>query len=219
MIIAGVDEAGRGPVIGPLVMAGVALAEKDLPKLEALGLKDSKLLSPAQREQLYETLMELEYITHHISSAQPSEIDEVLASPNINLNGFEALHTAIIINKLKPDKAIIDLPTNNAEAYNNLIKRNLTYTPILVSEHKADATYAVVSAASIIAKVTRDRAIMQLKKEIGIDFGSGYPSDPLTVAFLQKQYANSMYKHIFRKSWQSYQRLITKKRQKHLGDF
>jgi len=206
--ICGVDEAGRGPVIGPLVMAGVSVNSAGKKKLDLLGLKDSKLLSAKQREEFYEVLMNLDYIEYHISIAQPHEIDEVLNSPNFNLNSFEALHTAIILNKLKPDKAILDLPSNNAQVYNQYITRNLTYDCELQSEHKADAKYSMVSAASILAKVTRDRIIEDIKKEIGEDFGSGYPSDPKTVAFVKKHAKNLDYRKHFRTSWASFKRVI-----------
>ena len=217
--IVGIDEAGRGPVIGPLVMAGVKVSEKDIVKLETLGLKDSKLLSPKQRDEFFFILSKLDYIEYEISTASPKEIDDILNSINFNLNSFEALHSALIINKLKPDIAILDLPSNNAAAYNESVRINLNVKVELISEHKADMNYAVVSAASIFAKVTRDREIEKLKKSIGIDFGSGYPSDPKTVEFLEKNYAKKEYSDLFRKTWASYKRLVSEKNQKKLGEY
>ena len=87
----------------------------------------------------------------------------------------------------------------------------------LVLEHKADLNYPVVSAASILAKVTRDAEIEKIKKEIGVDFGSGYMSDPRTSEFLKKNYKK--YPEIFRKSWAPYQKIIGAKSQKNLSDF
>jgi len=217
--VVGIDEAGRGPVIGPLVMAGVMVDEKDIVKLESMGLKDSKLLTPMQRDGFFERLIELDYIKYDIRIASPKEIDECLNSENFNLNSFEALHSAMIINKLKPKKAILDLPSNNAEAYNGFVRRNMNVECELISEHKADVKYAVVSAASILAKVTRDREVEKIKDKIRVNFGSGYPSDPRTVEFLKKNYAKEEYSDIFRKTWESYKRLVTEKKQKKLGEF
>jgi len=217
--IVGIDEAGRGPVIGPLVMAGVKVSEKDVVKLETLGLKDSKLLSPKQREEFFSILSRLDYIKYEINIASPKEIDDVLNSVNFNLNSFEALHSALIINKLKPDLAILDLPSNNADAYNESVRINLNVKVELISEHKADMNYAVVSAASIFAKVTRDREVEKIKREMRVDFGSGYPSDPKTVEFLERNYAKKEYSNIFRKTWASYKRLVSEKKQKRLGEY
>ena len=211
--ICGIDEAGRGPVIGPLVMGGVLIDEKNIPKLEMLGLKDSKLLSPMQREGFFERLSSLDYIKYDIIIVPPNEIDECLNSVNFNLNSLEALHSGLIINKLKPDKAILDLPSNNAEAYNEYVRRNLKVKCELQSEHKADANYAIVSAASIFAKVTRDREIEKIKTEKRVDFGSGYPSDPKTVAFLKANYNKKEFSYLFLKTWGSYKRVVEENKQ------
>ncbi|MFT4343542.1 MAG: ribonuclease HII [Candidatus Woesearchaeota archaeon] len=217
--IAGIDEAGRGPVVGPLVLAGVMVQEKDIPLLERMGVKDSKVLTPARRETLYDAIVSAKFLKHHIISLSPKEIDEALASPNLNLNTLEGLHSAMIINKLQPSTVILDLPSNNAEAYNAFVRMNLIKQCEIISEHKADAKYAVVSAASILAKVTRDRAITAIKEKININLGSGYPSDPVTVAFLKKYYNHAQYNVYFRKSWQSYKKLVTKSAQKSLRGF
>ena len=87
----------------------------------------------------------------------------------------------------------------------------------LVVEHKADLNYIVVGAASVIAKVIRDRAVNHLISEIGIDFGSGYMSDPKTQEFLEKYH--DKFPHLFRKKWQSYKNAEVKKMQKSLGEF
>jgi len=215
----GIDEAGRGPVIGPMVIAGVMTDEKDIIRIEATGAKDSKLLSPLQRERLYEVITKLDYADYNIRIIPPSEIDDALNSVNLNLNSLEALHSAMIINKLKPKRALIDLPSNNRQTYEQYIKINLNVACELVCEHKADVKYPLVSAGSILAKVTRDAEIEKIKKDIGIDFGSGYPSDPKTVAFLKKNFDNPKYSNIFRKTWDSYRRIAEGKKQKSLGEY
>lgn len=227
MKIAGIDEAGRGPVIGPLVMAVVMIDEKDIVKLENIGVKDSKQLSELQRERFFEVLtQECNYITYEIVQCSPKEIDDALLSPNLNLNSFEAMHSAILLGKLnpRPDKAILDLPSNNREKYEMAVRKFLIddlNKLVLQSEHKADDKYAVVSAASILAKVTRDREIMKLRQKIGIDFGSGYPSDPKTISFLKKNYNNKEFLKlgIFRKTWQSYRNVAEGKKQKSLSEW
>ena len=84
-------------------------------------------------------------------------------------------------------------------------------------EHKADLNHPSVAAASILAKVTRDREIQKIKAEIGQDLGSGYPSDPTTKAFLEQNYR--AHPDIFRKSWQSYKNVVKQKDQRNLSDF
>ncbi|MDO8481427.1 MAG: ribonuclease HII [Nanoarchaeota archaeon] len=212
MRILGIDEAGRGPVIGPLVMAGVVGDEK---KLKALGAKDSKMLTPKQREDLFEQIKSLA-TDYKIVIIPPAEIDAAVLSKNTNLNWLEADHAAEIINALKPDRAIVDCPSNNLKKYTEYLVKKLTCKPEMVVEHKADANYPSCSAASILAKVTRDREIEKLEKKVG-PLGSGYPSDPTTQAFLKRHYLD--YPGIFRKSWESYKRLVEVKKQRNLGEF
>ena len=87
----------------------------------------------------------------------------------------------------------------------------------LLVEHKADLNHISVSAASVLAKVTRDSEIEKIKKAIKEDFGSGYPSDPKTKAFLEKNFEK--YPEIFRKTWSSHKEMINRKFQKSLSDF
>jgi ribonuclease HII len=216
MLVAGIEEAGRGPVIGPMVMVGVLVDEKDFPKLTSIGAKDSKLLTPQTREKIFDQILAMvkKYEIAIISSAK---IDEALLSEKSNLNKLEGDTSAMLINLLKPDKAILDCPSNNPEAYADYIKKQLDNKKTrIVAEHKADVNYPVVSAASIIAKVIRDREIEKLKKKFKVDFGSGYPSDERTQKFLKENYKKYPF---FRKTWASYKNVIEGKKQKHLGDF
>ncbi|MDP3918457.1 MAG: ribonuclease HII [Nanoarchaeota archaeon] len=191
----------RGPVIGPLVMCAATIDEKDIHKLEAIGVKDSKKLTPKKREELYPQIKEI-VKDYKILIVEASEIDEALNSPNLNLNWLEAIKTAIILNDLKPDKAIVDCPSTNIEAYKSYLGQLLTVKMELLLEHDAER-YLPVAAASILAKVTRDNRIEDMKKKYG-DFGSGYPSDPKTKAFLDKNW--DKHKEIFRTSWSSYKK-------------
>lgn len=215
-LICGIDEAGRGPVIGPLVMCALMIDKKDEKKLLDIGVKDSKQLSPKQREEMFSKIKSAA-AKIEVIILQPQEIDKAVESEETNLNWLEADHTIIMINNLKPDIAYIDCPSNNITAYSNYLRTKLAVKTELHADHKADEKYPVVSAASIIAKVTRDAEIEKLKKKIGMDFGSGYPADPTTRKFLEDNWKR--YPEIFRKSWASYKAFAKKKDQRKIGEF
>ncbi len=202
MLVAGVDDAGRGSVIGPLVIAGVLMKEEDLPKLTQLGVKDSKLLSPSRRETL---AVEIKQIAqkYTVIKLSPEEIDKVVLTGRKlhRLNRLEAQTMAKIIEKLKPDKAYVDASDVLEERFKQHILECLPFKMEIVSEHKADRTYPIVSAASIIAKVERDREIAELTSKYG-DLGCGYPTDPKTIRFLQQCLERfGEYPDFVRKSW------------------
>ncbi|MBU0758025.1 MAG: ribonuclease HII [Nanoarchaeota archaeon] len=218
MITAGVDEAGRGPVIGPLVMAGVSADEEGISRLKKLGVKDSKLLKPSEREFMFREILGI-VKDYKIISITPDRIDACLADENDNLNRLEARTTSEILNSIPCEKAIIDLPEKDAAKYCSYIRENLANKKIeLVAEHKADLNYPIVSAASILAKVTRDRYIELLKEQFGEDFGSGYMSDVKTSKFLEKHWNNDRI-YFFRKEWKSWKNLKIAQSQKRLFDF
>jgi ribonuclease HII len=199
-------------------MAGVTINSEDELKLKELGVKDSKLLSRERRDKLFKQILGM-VVHYKIISVTPDVIDETLRSDKTNLNKLEADTTAVILNELNPDKAIIDLPEKNAERYQNYIRENLDKKDLeLVTEHKADYNYPVVAAASILAKVTRDRYVDFLKEKFGEDFGSGYMTDEKTQKFLKKHWNNSQV-NFFRKEWASWKNMKIEKTQKKLGDF
>ncbi|HHE36541.1 MAG TPA: ribonuclease HII [Candidatus Woesearchaeota archaeon] len=214
MIIGGVEEAGRGPVIGPMVIAIAVINEEDEFKLKALGVKDSKLLTPSQRERLYNEIKDL--CEYELIKVGPEEIDNAVNSKDTNLNWLEADKAVILINKLRPDKVILDCPSTNLREYKKYIQSKLEYQPKLVVEHKADVKYAIVGAASILAKVCRDKEIKKLKAKYKVDFGSGYPSDPLTVEFTKRYYDKYPF---FRQSWETWQKAKKLGGQRKLEDF
>jgi ribonuclease HII len=210
MRIAGVDDAGRGAVIGPLVIAGVLIDEKDLPKLRELGVRDSKRLSPNRREQLAEEIKKLA-LKYHVIKLLPAEIDKVVETGRKlhRLNRLEAQTMARIITVLKPDIAYVDASDVLADRFKNHIAENLSFDVQIVSEHKADAKYPIVSAASILAKVKRDKAIAELQEKHG-DLGCGYPTDPKTIEFLENWIQEfGFYPDFVRKSWKPAKRLKT----------
>lgn len=197
-------------------MVGVLAEEKGLTKLKSIGVKDSKLLTPKQREEFSKKIKKI-VKKYKILIVSPEEVDKAVESDIDNLNWLEAKKISELINELRPETAYIDCPSNNIKAYSDFVRNNLNNKKIkLVVEHKADFKYPIVSAASILAKVTRDREIEKIKKKYKIDFGSGYPSDPKTVSFLEKNYKKY---NFFRKSWVSWKEVAKKKGQKKLGEF
>ena len=208
MKIAGVDDAGRGPIIGPLVIAGVLLDDKDLSRLMDLGVKDSKRLSPHRREELAAEIRKF-VLKYNIATLSPTEIDRVVENGKRlhKLNRLEAQTMAKVIAILKPDIAYVDASDVLPDRFKQHIAENLTLKIQIISEHKADAKYPIVSAASIIAKVERDRAISALQEKYG-NIGCGYATDPNTIKFLEKWIRKfGSYPDFVRKSWKPAKRL------------
>lgn len=209
-MILGIDEAGRGPVIGPLVMAGVFCTDEELTKMEALGVKDSKLLSVKRREELYDQIVQIG--KYEILIVSPAEVDNSLKVSN--LNWLEADKIVALWELFRPKKVIADCPSTNISSFTEYVRNRIDNRTELVFEHKADENYPIVSAASILAKVTRDRSIATLRSIYG-DFGSGYQTDPKTQEFLKHHHDLP----IFRKSWMTWKRVNEEKHQKRLFDY
>ena len=208
MRIAGIDDAGRGAVIGPLIIAGVLVEDEDLSLLTDLGVKDSKLLSPDKREHLAKEIERLA-VERLVVELSPREIDRVVKTGRRlhKLNRLEAQTMAKVIEALKPDVAYVDASDVLADRFGCHIEEELSFRVKIVAEHKADEKYPVVSAASIIAKVERDRAVSKLRRKYG-DLGSGYPTDAKTLEFLKEWIRLSgSYPDFVRKSWKPAERL------------
>ncbi len=202
MLVAGVDDAGRGSVIGSLVIAGVMMKDEDLPKLTQLGVKDSKLLSPHRREILAAEIKQIAQ-KYSIIKLAPKEIDNVVQTGRKlhRLNRLEAQAMAKVIEMLKPEIAYVDASDVLEERFKQHILECLSFKVEIVSEHKADRNYPIVSAASIIAKVERDKEIAELTNKYR-DLGCGYPADPKTISFLQQCLEKlGEYPDFVRKSW------------------
>ena len=202
MLVAGVDEAGRGCVIGPLVVAGVMVKAEDLPSLIELGVKDSKLLTAKKREEFYPEIIRLAE-KYQTIKVLPYQIDVAVESARKlhKLNRLEAQTMAQIIESLKPDEAYVDAADTVEHRFGNHISERLKIKTRIISKHKADKIFPVVSAASIIAKVERDREVESLRVEYG-DFGSGYLTDQKTMVFLKQLLKeHDDYPSFVRKSW------------------
>ncbi len=197
MDILGIDEAGRGSVLGPMVIAGVIVPEKMEKVLERMGVKDSKRLVPNRRTILSRKLKKM--FEYEIVVISASEIDKMRAD-GINLNDIEKNAMRDLIIRLNPEKAIVDAVDVKAERFQKNLCESTGVN--VIAEHKADDKYIEVSAASIIAKAERDAQIAEINKEYiktgGI--GSGYPSDPTTKKFLNNYTYDEMPEFV-RKSW------------------
>jgi ribonuclease HII len=212
-VICGVDEAGKGSVLGPLVVAGISVTSEE--RLADLGVRDSKLLSGKERERLYPLIRKRCKVTTVTISAQ--EIDSIRTE--MTMNSCVARAHAQVIQKLSPSRAIVDACDVNCFRYAEMVKAHLTTPCEIVSEHHADEKFTVVSAASIVAKVVRDRELVKLAKKYG-EIGSGYPSDPVTIRWLAGYIgAHPSPPPIARRSWKTVGALIAKKHQRSLLDF
>ncbi|MGZ7107932.1 MAG: ribonuclease HII [Methanobacterium sp.] len=200
MKIIGIDEAGRGPVIGPLVVSGVAVSEEKLEKLEKFQLKDSKRLTPGRRKVMFRRINKIAQC--HSVHIQAMDIDNLRAK-GINLNEIEKIAIKKVIGLSKPDIAYIDCLDVKPQRFCAEME-NFRDNLKVIAEHKAEDTYFIVAAASIIAKVERDMEIEKLKKNYK-DIGSGYPSDPKTIAFLKK-FSYEDLPEFVRKSWATVKR-------------
>ncbi|RLE99820.1 MAG: ribonuclease HII [Thermoprotei archaeon] len=208
---AGIDEAGRGPVIGPMVVACVVLKPEVARALQRL-VKDSKLLSPQARRRIYRAICAVAEEVR-IRVVEPREIDAAVEGRgDRNLNYLEARVAAELINSLRTevDTVYVDSPDPLPERFAGLIKLHLRgelQGLKLVAANHADRLYPHVAAASIVAKVERDRVVEELRRLYG-DFGSGYPSDPKTRRFLHELLREGRpLPPIVRRSWATLKKL------------
>ncbi len=181
----GLDEAGRGPVIGPMVVAGVWISEAEMDDLLALRVKDSKRHSPNRRETLAAAIDERFYWRCSVVAAE--DIDSLRAA--MTLNELEAHVFANVGSEKRADTYYLDAVSTDEAWFAERFRSSLPFDATVISRHEADDTYPVVSAASIMAKVERDRQVnviaRELEPRLGLPLGSGYPSDPRTRTFLK----------------------------------
>jgi ribonuclease HII len=210
-MICGVDEAGKGAVLGPMTVAAVGCEEMgDLPA----GVKDSKALTPKRRGVLYaEITGSFPWTVIEVSAAEIDRLRE-----EMSMNTIVARAHAGVIAALAPQTAYVDACDVNEERYAATVAALGSPCPV-IARHHADALFPVVSAASIVAKVSRDRTIADLREELGA-IGSGYPSDPATIAYLKERIrADGVPPAIARSSWKTVEEMMDGRRQRSLGDF
>lgn len=203
MLICGVDDAGRGSLLGPLVIAGVSINRSKIKKLSKMGIRDSKKLTPAARERLYKKIIEFAD-DYYIARINPKTIDSSVKKHQ--LNSLEAKYMAKVIAKLKPNISYVDSCDVNPTRYGKEIGK-MAKSGKIRSYHHADSRFVIVSAASILAKVNRDKAIAKLRKEHNL--GSGYPSDKKTINYVSNYISkNKVIPSFVRKSWKPVQKMI-----------
>jgi len=183
-----------------------------LGRLSEVGVKDSKLLTPKRRNRLYHEILDV-VERYSVEAVQPAEVDKfVLKGAKLKkLNYLEALYMGRILDELNPDYAIIDSCDIKPRRFAINVLKACHQRIKVAAYHHADREYTIVAAASIIAKVHRDREIESLKKRYG-DFGSGYPSDPLTREFLRRWVSQEKTIPPFsRRSWKTWNDLLTER--------
>ncbi|MCL5418316.1 MAG: ribonuclease HII [Candidatus Marsarchaeota archaeon] len=223
IIICGGDEAGRGAVIGPLVLSLVAVKKEHQRKLSEIGVRDSKMLSAKKRKSLYGKISKIA-IDIKVDRITPDEINDAMRN-HISLNELEAAHFARLFDMMQSEISEIYLDSPDVIAEKFGIRFNMSsskptkITGIraslpkgikatkVIAEHKADSKYPVVSAASIIAKVSRDADIEKLKRELKIDIGSGYPSDAKTIEAIRQDYKQGRLNPHIRRYWSTIGRI------------
>ena len=217
-LILGIDDAGRGPLIGPMILAGVLVTKEQEQFLKGQGVKDSKMLTHANRVRLAE-IIKKNSIKFHVVQSSPEEIDAFVES-KANLNTLEATKTAEIINALNNEqekiKVIVDCPSVNTTAWKKTLSKFIKHIDNLElhCEHKADVNHPSASAASILAKVAREEEVEKIKNDFSKygNIGSGYPSDPATKTFLKKNGKELENSGIFRKSWGTWKQFFSPKK-------
>lgn len=223
IILCGGDEAGRGAILGPLVISIVAVKSSSLHKLSEIGVRDSKMLSEKRRNQLYDEIVDISS-SIKVDKIYPNEINEAMRN-HISINELEAIRFAGLFDQMseRVSSVYLDSPDVIAERFGTRFKmlstkpikvdgikmkkeKGVRYTRV-IAEHKADVRYPIVSAASIIAKVTRDREIRKLEKELKLRIGSGYPSDYKTIDIIKRNLKSGALNNCIREKWSTMERV------------
>lgn len=210
-MIAGVDEAGRGPLIGPMILACIVIDDKLIKYLDKIGVRDSKILSKNGRKRLFNIITRLT-TTIYIIKISVKEIDLAVNRININgLNELEAEKVSEIILKLPESvrEIYVDSPDKDPIKFERRIRKYIGNRDVkIICETNADKKYKIVSAASIIAKVIRDDIIDGYKKKYG-EIGSGYPSDSRTINFVKNWLkVHEDFPPIVRRSWKTLEKFL-----------
>jgi len=183
MLLLGADEAGKGPVIGSMFVAGLVVEEERLFDLAGFGVRDSKQLAPAKREILAKKIGRVA-ADQYILEISPQVIDElrhVMTMNEIMVRSF-----AQVVQRLHADRAILDAADVDAGRFAQRVRAASETSMQLIAEHKADEHHLVVSAASILAKARRDASMRELEASLNCKIGSGYPHDSDTIDFLTR---------------------------------
>ncbi len=215
--LVGVDEAGRGPVLGPLVVAAIAVPLSSEATLREMGVRDSKKLQANRRDRL---AGELTMYHHRVVEVPAEDVDALRSTASLNVIEARLFASTVlgVLEELGPEgraSVYLDAADATESTFERHFRGALGDDPRagrvvhVVSRHEADDLFPVVSAASILAKTRREEALARLRKELGDDIGSGYPSDGRTIAFLEKWITEKgvLPPHT-RASWRTAQRLL-----------
>lgn len=199
-LILGIDEAGRGCVIGSLFIAGFLILESDeiIDRLNSLGVNDSKLLLPKKRDVLAKEIMKIGNDCK-VLKIQPKFLDK------FSINDLEIQYSAKLVSLFSPDRVYMDVPASGAgiKRYCGSVASLCSADAKMIGGNNMDSSNVLVASASILAKSEREKHIKILKKKYG-DFGSGYPSDPKTIIWLRWWKKNKgEWPTIVRKKWRT----------------
>lgn len=212
--VAGVDEAGRGPVLGPLVVAGVLAPSERA--LRALGVKDSKKLTPPKREGLDREIRTRWRVA--VVVVENDELDHRMS--RASLNQIEVELFADVLRELDAPRAYLDAADVVATRFGEDVAVRLRHAVAVRAEHKADDRRACVAAASIVAKVARDARIERIAADLGCEIGSGYVHDPRTIAWLKAWVAeHGDLPACARRMWAPARSILAESKQRGLGEF
>ncbi|MFA5935561.1 MAG: hypothetical protein WC787_01770 [Patescibacteria group bacterium] len=187
----GVDEAGRGCVLGPLVVAVVAANESDRRWFAQQNVRDSKIVPAKERDRLADEIKQRCWFSLKVAVAP--DVDRAVFDRSRTLNGLElemmseCLQDALGEFGEREAYALVDAPSINAEGFRIKLFDHCGWPDFdrLDAKHHADTNNRTVGAASLLAKNERERLIAKLKEELGCDFGSGYSHDERTIAHLK----------------------------------
>ncbi len=200
--------------MGPLVV-GAVFVESD-EDLRELGVRDSKRLTPRARERMYEAITS--NTEWHVEIVSAEDID--LLRKEMSLNDIELRMFADAVSRRECDTVFADCPDVNEEGFGRRLSASLGGHGGVTARHKADDTYPVVSAASIVAKVTRDRMIEDIRAEYGCNIGSGYPSDHYTMDFIRGWIeSNGRAPAHVRCSWEPVRQMLSRRANTKISDW
>ncbi|QLC33086.1 ribonuclease HII [Halarchaeum sp. CBA1220] len=209
----GVDEAGKGPVLGSMFAAAVVCDPEELPD----GIADSKTLAPARREALDERIRAVADVG--VAEVGVERIDD----PATDMNTLTVAAHADALERVATDglAGVVDGGDVDAARFGRRVAERVDAGIDLVAEHGADGAHAIVGAASIVAKVARDRHVEGIAEvHAGYDVGSGYPSDPATREFLRAYVAETGgLPDCARESWATCDDVLAAAEQSALGEF
>ncbi len=202
--VLGIDEAGRGAVLGPLIVAGILADVSATAPLRAAGARDSKAVPRARRRELVRALVP------HVHACRVIVVPPAVIDGE-GLTGIELKAIAELIERLQPDRVVLDAPVgpNAIPRFVSLLRRNTPNPPPIEARPRADVSDPMVGAASLLAKVVRDAYMAVLQRAYG-DIGWGYPGEPKVRAFLEGWLADHGHlPPVCRTRWGSLRPLIT----------